>query len=160
MTLLSTLGSMNRKFEGYKYLDNLIFNSVAKLFTMNMSQIKMKLYNATQAYHNRHAALSRSPPPDDYYTNEKYIQVLQGCTIFLVLVILMMFVTQFRWLKVLKLRMPAPVTEQDNFGMATGLKVDEFDKLLSGEDIHEEMKTLLHRLLSLGSQNKPVQSDC
>ena len=127
---------------------------------MNMTQIKMNLYNATLTDINRPAALSHSPPLDDYYTNEKYIQVLQGCTIFLVLLILMIFVTQFRWLKVLKLRLTAPETEQDNFAMATGLKVDEFDKLLSGEDIHDEMKTLLHRLLSLGSQNKTVQSNC
>ena len=131
---------------------------------MNMTQMKINLYNATLTNINRPGALSRAPPPDDYYTNEKYIQVLQGCTIFLVLLILMIFVSQFRWLKVLKLRLTAPKTMQlageDNIAMATELKVDEFDKLLSGEDIHEDVKILLHRLLSLGSLAKTEQSNC
>ena len=155
MTPLSTLGSMNRKFEGYKYRNKLVFNSFTYPFAMNMTRMKMNILNVTLTDINRTAdALSYSPRPDD--SNENYVTVLQGCTIFLVLLILMIFVTQYRWLKVLKLRLTTE-TGKDNVAMETGLNVDEFDKLLSGEDITDEVKLLLHRLLSIGRLNRTVQ---
>ena len=115
----------------------------------------MNILNVTLTDINRTAAaLSYSPRPDD--SNENYVTVLQGCTIFLVLLILMIFVTQYRWLKVLKLQLTTE-TGKDNVAMETGLNVDEFDKLLSGEDITDEVKLLLHRLLSIGRLSKTVQ---
>jgi len=128
---------------------------------MSMTLMRMNLYNETLANISRSLALSKAPPPDEYYANKQYIEALQCFAIFLGVLLLIFFVNQYRWLKVLKLPITAPETDQNNVVIPTELQVDELDKMLTGENMSGEMKTLLlNRVLSLGSLNKPVQSNC
>ena len=128
-----------------------------------MTQQRMDFFNATLINISRPLPLSRAPPPDDYI-NKQYIEALQCVAIFLALLLLIFSVNQYRWLKVLKLRMTGPKTVKNNVAMATGLQVDamatdlhlddELDKMLTVENIHEEMKTLLYKYIVLSGKRE------
>ena len=130
-----------------------------------MTQQRMDFLNATLLNISQPLALSRAPPPDDYYINKQYVKALQAGAIFLLLLLLIFVVNQYRWLKVLKLT--GPKTDKNNVAMATGLQVDamatelqvnELDKLLSVDTISEEMKSLLFKFLSLSDKREQLNS--
>ena len=130
-----------------------------------MTQQRMDFFNATLLNISQPLALSRAPPPDDYYINKQYVKALQGGAVFMGLLIMIFAVNQYRWLKVLKLT--GPKTDKNNVAMATGLQVDamatelqvnELDKLLSVDTISEEMKSLLFKFLSLSDKREQLNS--